>query len=81
MKYLYSDAPRDYQLFFQDTATPMMSGIIDLHQHIFFFIIVIFVFVLTQAVNIIYFFKASDYQRKLRAAVFIRKTKKNINKK
>ena len=39
MKYFFSDAPRDYQLFFQDTATPMMSGIIDLHQHIFFFII------------------------------------------
>lgn len=66
MKYFFADAPRDYQLFFQDTATPMMSGIIDLHQHIFFFIIIIFVFVVTQAINIILFFRICSFRYKLR---------------
>jgi cytochrome c oxidase subunit 2 len=69
MKYVFSDAPRDYQLFFQDTATPMMSGIIDLHQHIFFFIIIIFVFVVTQAINIIIFFRVCSFRHKLREVI------------
>jgi cytochrome c oxidase subunit 2 len=69
MKYIFTDAPRDYQLFFQDTATPMMSGIIDLHQHIFFFIIIIFVFVVTQAVNIIIFFRVCSFRYKLREVI------------
>jgi cytochrome c oxidase subunit 2 len=69
MKYIFADAPRDYQLFFQDTATPMMSGIIDLHQHIFFFIIIIFVFVVTQAINIIVFFRVCTFRYKLREVI------------
>lgn len=69
MKYIFTDAPRDYQLFFQDTATPMMSGIIDLHQHIFFFIIIIFVFVVTQAINIIIFFRVCSFRYKLREVI------------
>lgn len=69
MKHIFADAPRDYQLFFQDTATPMMSGIIDLHQHIFFFIIIIFVFVVTQAINIIVFFRVCSFRYKLREVV------------
>jgi cytochrome c oxidase subunit 2 len=73
MKFIFSDAPRDYQLFFQDTATPMMSGIIDLHQHIFFFIIIIFVFVVTQTINIIIFFKVSTFQTKLRKVFKVKK--------
>jgi len=35
-----------YQLLFQDTATPMMNGIIDLHHYIFLFLIAVLVFVL-----------------------------------
>jgi cytochrome c oxidase subunit 2 len=69
MKHIFTDAPRDYQLFFQDTATPMMSGIIDLHQHIFFFIIIIFVFVVTQAINIIIFFRICSFRYKLREVI------------
>jgi len=73
MKYLFADAPRDYQLFFQDTATPMMSGIIDLHQHIFFFIIIIFVFVVTQAANIIIFFRVCSFRSELRKTIKLTK--------
>ena len=44
--YVLMDAPEAWQLGFQDAATPMMQGIIDLHQDIFFFAIIILVFVL-----------------------------------
>jgi cytochrome c oxidase subunit 2 len=35
----------DLEFGFQDPATPIMEGIIDLHNHIFFYLIIIFVFV------------------------------------
>ncbi len=35
-----------YQILFQDPATPMMNGIIDLHHYIFMFLITILIFVL-----------------------------------
>lgn len=38
----YCDAPISWQLAFQDPATPIMEGIIDLHHEIFFYLIVIF---------------------------------------
>ena len=40
-----NDAAEPWQLGFQDAATPMMQGIIDLHHDIFFFLILILVFV------------------------------------
>nr|AKJ25579.1 cytochrome c oxidase subunit 2 [Geranium nodosum] len=40
------DAAEPWQLGFQDAATPMMQGIIDLHHDIFFFLILISVFVI-----------------------------------
>ena len=39
------DAAEPWQLGFQDAATPIMQGIIDLHHDIFFFLIQILVFV------------------------------------
>lgn len=41
-----TDAPEAWQLGFQDPASPVMQGIIDLHHDIVFFMIVILVFVL-----------------------------------
>ena len=41
-----ADAPEPWQLGFQDPATPVMQGIIDLHHDICFFMIVVAVFVL-----------------------------------
>jgi cytochrome c oxidase subunit 2 len=40
-----SDAARSWQLNFQDPATPIMEGIINFHNHIMFFIVVIVIFV------------------------------------
>ena len=39
----YCDAAEPWQLGFQDAATPIMQGIIDLHHDIFFFLILILV--------------------------------------
>lgn len=50
------DAPEAWQLGFQDAATPMMQGIIDLHQDIFFFAIIILVFVLWMLLRALWHF-------------------------
>jgi cytochrome c oxidase subunit 2 len=41
---------------FQGSATPIMEGIVDLHNHIFFFLVLIFIFVFWMYANIIYRF-------------------------
>lgn len=51
-----SDAADPLQLGFQDAATPMMQGIIDLHHDIFFFLILILVFVLWILVRALWHF-------------------------
>ena len=41
MSFIYCDYPKRWQTGFQDPATPVMEGIIDLHHSIFFFLIII----------------------------------------
>jgi len=43
---IFADAPEPWQYGFQDPATPVMEGIVDLHHDICFFLILIIVFVL-----------------------------------
>ncbi|CAM6054579.1 unnamed protein product [Sphagnum tenellum] len=50
------DAAEAWQLSFQDPATPMMQGIIDLHHDIFFFLVVILIFVLWMMVRALWHF-------------------------
>ena len=38
---MFFDRPRIAQIGFQDPATPIMEGIIDLHHTIFFYLIVL----------------------------------------
>jgi cytochrome c oxidase subunit 2 len=38
---IFNDAPQPWQLFFQDSAAPNFTGIIELHNTIFFYLIVI----------------------------------------
>jgi cytochrome c oxidase subunit 2 len=45
LRIAYCDAAEPWQLDFQDAATPMMQGIIDLHHDIFFFLVIILIFV------------------------------------
>lgn len=42
----YTDSAAPWQITFQDSATPVMEGIIDLHHTIFFFLIIIFAVVM-----------------------------------
>lgn len=51
-----ADAPENWQIGFQDPATPIMQGIIDLHHDIFFFMLVILVFVLWMLARTLYHF-------------------------
>jgi cytochrome c oxidase subunit 2 len=39
---IYNDAPEPWQISFQDVASPGFEGIIDLHDSIFFYLIIIF---------------------------------------
>ena len=56
---ILADAPEAWQLGFQDPATPVMQGIIDLHNDIFFFMIVVAVFVLWMLARTLYHFDQS----------------------
>lgn len=55
--FLLLDVPRRFQMSFQDTATPVMSAILDLHSYICFFLILIFIFVAFQIFDVLNFFR------------------------
>lgn len=50
------DIPRPWQCGFQDSASPAMAAIIDLHHTVMFYIIIVVVFVLYMLVFILYTF-------------------------
>ena len=52
-----SDAPFRNQISFQDPATPVMSGIIFLHDYIWGYLIFVLIFVTWMLVRILFFFK------------------------
>ncbi len=54
------DSSVSWQLYFQDAATPVMEGIINLHHDLMFFITFIFFFVLVVMVRTLYFFQYSE---------------------
>jgi len=57
---LYNDAPQPWQIGFQDTASPAFTGIIDLHNSIFFYLIVICVGVFWALGSIGYFYSYNN---------------------
>lgn len=66
-----------FGLGFQDSATPIMEGIIDLHNYIFFYLVLIFVFVSWVFINILadFYFKINrpshpEHLTDLRYALF-----------
>jgi cytochrome c oxidase subunit 2 len=56
----FSDAPKNWQLGFQDPATPIMEGIVDFHNHLMIFIVGIAIFVIWLLIRCIYFHKFDD---------------------
>ena len=50
------DSSSAWQVYFQDAATPVMEGIINLHHDLMFFIVFIFFFVLVIMGRTLYYF-------------------------
>lgn len=57
---LYNDAPQPWQIGFQDSAAPGYTGIVELHNTIFFYLIVICVGVLWVLGSTIYYFNTKN---------------------
>jgi cytochrome c oxidase subunit 2 len=53
---IFYDSPVSQQYGFQDPATPIMEGIIDLHHDLMFFLVVVCIFVVWMLSRILYFF-------------------------
>jgi cytochrome c oxidase subunit 2 len=56
----FNDAPEPWQMGFQDPATPIMQGLIDLHHDVTFFVVFIGVFVLWMISRTVYHFNAKN---------------------
>ena len=41
--WLYCDAPRPWGLYFQDSASPQMEAIIELHNYVMYYLIFILI--------------------------------------
>jgi heme/copper-type cytochrome/quinol oxidase subunit 2 len=54
------DSSTSWQLYFQDAATPVMEGIINLHHDLMFFITFIFFFVLVVMARTLYYFQRTS---------------------
>jgi cytochrome c oxidase subunit 2 len=54
----YLDSPEDWQVGFQDPASPIMQGLIELHHDLFFFLIVVFSFVFWLLLKILFTFNS-----------------------
>jgi len=57
---LYNDAPQPWQIGFQDSASPAFTGIVELHNTIFFYLIVICVGVFYVLGSVIYYFNSNN---------------------
>ena len=55
---IFNDAPQPWQIGFQDSAAPGFTGIIELHNTIFFYLVVIFVGVFWVLCSIIYYYNS-----------------------
>ena len=60
---LLCDVPTNKQMFFQDPASPVMEGLIELHDFIFSFIIVLFFLVFFNIYKIVYDFNFENYKK------------------
>lgn len=57
-KIIFNDAPQPWQLGFQDSACPGFTGIVELHNTIFFYLVVISVGVFWVLGSIIYYYNS-----------------------
>ena len=57
---VFADAPEQWQWDFQDAASPIMEGIVDLHHDLMFFLIIIVTFVLWMLIRVIMNFNSKS---------------------
>ena len=57
---IFNDAPQPWQLGFQDSATPGFSGIVELHNTIFFYLVVICVAVFWLLGSIMHYYSSNN---------------------
>ena len=57
---LYNDAPEPWQLGFQDSAAPGFTGIVELHNTIFFYLVIICVSVFWLLGSIVYHYSSNN---------------------
>lgn len=57
---VYNDSAQPWQIGFQDPATPIMEGIINLHHDLIFFLIIILIFITWLLVRALYLFNAKN---------------------
>ena len=57
---IYNDGPQSWQLGFQDSATPGFTGIVELHNTIFFYLIIICVSVFWLLSSIMYNYNSKN---------------------
>ena len=58
--YSFNDAPYPWQLGFQDPASPGFTGIYDLHDNIFYYLVLILFGVMWVLSAILYIFKSTS---------------------
>jgi group I intron endonuclease len=56
---ILNDAPKPWQIGFQDSATPTMEGIVELHDQILFYLIIILIFITWILSSIFYQYSSS----------------------
>lgn len=59
-KLISNDLAQPWELGFQDDASPGFTGIVDLHNTIFFYLVIISIGVFWVLGSIIYFYKSSN---------------------
>jgi cytochrome c oxidase subunit 2 len=63
-KMIYCDAAESWQIGFQDSASPIHTGIVNLHDDIMFYLIVILIGVLWMMFSIMYYFLNQKFVHK-----------------
>ena len=59
-KDIFNDAPQPWQIGFQDSAAPGFTGIVELHNTIFFYLVVISVGVFWALGSIMYYYSYNN---------------------
>jgi len=61
---MFCDAPKSWQIGFQEPATPIIEGIINFHNDLIYVVVVIIVFVLYMLLRIVYLFNSKYPENK-----------------